>query len=217
MRVLIIGETSGVIREAFRKRGHSAWSNDLLPADDGSPYHIQGDGLECARSRFRHGHPTLWDLIIAHPTCTFLCNSGIKWLYRGGQKVNGKDPARWTAMRKAAKFYNDCLALPCPRIAVENPRFHPYAAALVGATSDNTQYVQPYWFGEKQFKATGWRLKNLPRLTPTNLLVPPKPGTDEHKAWSVVHRASPGPDRWKERSRTLQGPADALAEQWGSL
>lgn len=205
MRVLIACEFSGVVREAFRRRDHDAWSCDLLPAEDGSDRHFQDNVFDMINAK-------KWDLIIAHPDCTFLCNSGIKWLYRGGQKKNGKDPERWRNMRKAAKFYNACLNLPAPRIAVENSRMHPYAVALCG---EATQYVQPWQFGEQQFKATGLRLKNLPPLVDTNRLVPPKPGTDEHKEWSKVHYASPGPDRWKERSRTLQGIADAMAEQWG--
>jgi hypothetical protein len=113
---------------------------------------------------------------------------------------------------EGAKFFKLCLEANAPKVAVENPIMHELAAALVGTRA--TQFVQPWWFGEKMFKATGFHLQGLPKLVPTNKLTPPKPGSDEHKTWSWVHRMPPGPDREEKRSETAQGIADAIAEQW---
>lgn len=204
MRVLIACEFSGRVRQAFRDRGHDAWSCDLLPADDGSPYHIQGD----VRDHLNDG----WDLMIAHPECTRLTNAGVRWL-----KVppSGKTLAQmWAGLFEGAEFYKTLRNAPIARIAIENPIMHCHARELIQPR--NRQIVQPWWFGEPAFKATGFELIGLPNLVPTNKLAPPKSGTDEHKQWSFIHRASPGPDRWKFRSRTFQGIADAMASQWGN-
>lgn len=198
MRVLIACEFSGTVREAFRRRGHDAWSCDLLPTEkDGK--HIEGDAFVV----IYQSRP--WDLLIAHPPCTYLANSGVKWLYRGGRKENGPDPERWEKMRVAAKFFRDLLQAPINHIAVENPVMHEYAAEEIGSRAD--QFVQPWMFGHGEVKATGLHLKNLPPLKPTRVVDGRTPR---------VHYASPGPDRWKERSRTMWGIADAMAEQWGS-
>jgi hypothetical protein len=204
MKVLIACEYSGAVRDAFLAHGHDAMSCDLLPTEKPGP-HYQGD----VRDVLHNG----WDLMVAHPTCTRLTNSGVRWL-----KV--PPPGRtlesmWQELEEAAKFYLLLRNAPIPRIAVENPIMHLYARARIQPRP--RQIVQPWWFGEPYFKATGFELIGLPPLIPTNKLTPPKRGTDEHKAWSKIHRASPGPDRWKERSRTFPGVASAMAAQWGAI
>jgi hypothetical protein len=202
-------EFSGVVRRAFRERGHNAWSCDLLPAEDGSPYHFQEDvcGPMCQLQ---------WDLAIFHPPCTFLNNAGIRWLYKGGRKENGKDPQRWENMYKAVWFYSLLRQSHTyiPRVALENSEMHTYAKALLG---EPDQDVQPWMFGHPEFKCISLQLRNLPKLIPTNQLTPPAHGTQEYKDWSRVHREAPGPNRANNRSRFLPGVADAMAEQWGIL
>lgn len=209
MKVLVACERSGVVRRAFEARGHDAWSCDIEPADDGSNRHIRGNVL--------HHLDDGWDLLaVMHPPCTILCNSGVRWLYLGGRKANGPDPDRWSELETAAAFY--CAlrdAKQIPRRAVENPVMHPYAIQLT--RRGKVQFVQPWWFGDPFFKATGLELIGLPELKPTNTLTPPKAGTAEHKAWSRVHREPPGPDRARKRSETYPGLAAAMAEQWGAL
>ncbi|CDO34006.1 hypothetical protein [Novosphingobium sp. KN65.2] len=207
-RVLIGCERSGVMRRAFLARGFDAWSCDLEAADDGSNRHIRGD----LRDHFEDG----WDLLaVMHPPCTILCNSGVKWLYIGGKKINGRDPGRWAELHEASSFYRTCRDAPIKRKAIENPVMHRYAIELT--RRGQTQFVQPWWFGDPFFKATGFELVALPELKPTNQLTPPRPGTEEHKEWSRVHRMPPGPDRAKLRSETFPGMADAAAEQWGAV
>lgn len=203
MRVIVACEYSGRVRQAFRNKGHDAWSCDLLPSEDNSPFHIQGDVLALLGGA--------WDLMIAHPPCTRLTNSGVRWLH---VPPPGKTKEEmWADLDAAAEFYLALRNAPIPRKALENPIMHKYARERLGAVP--RQVVQPWWFGEEAFKATGFELHGLPPLTPTNKLVPPASGTEEHKRWSLIHRASPGPDRWKERSRTFQGVADAMAALWG--
>lgn len=200
MRVLVACECSGRVRKAFRALGHNAWSCDLQEAEDGSPFHIHGDVLDVLNDR--------WDLLIAHPVCRYLSNSGGCWL-----KDN---PERWQKMREGAEFFLKFKnARHIPKRCVENPIMHKYAIAIIGGKA--TQYVHPWWFGEEAFKATGFWLEGLPKLGPTNKLTPPKSGTPEHKKWSFIHYMAPGPDREKNRSRTFQGVADAMALQWGNL
>jgi len=224
MRILIACEYSGRVREAFRKLGHDAWSCDLLPSDDNSPYHIQGDVLEWLNKhprQFKHrvgshsddwgGDSDLpchcnegWDMMIAHPPCTYLANSGVSWLY--------KQEGRWEFMRDGAAFFKALLDAPIPRIAVENPIMHKYAAEIIGRRQD--QVVQPYMFGHLERKATCLWLKGLPLLKPTNdvkeeMLKLPK------NVQQRLHYLPPSKDRWKIRSTTYQGIADAMAEQWG--
>lgn len=207
-RVLIACERSGVVRRAFLARGHDAWSCDIEPADDGSNRHITGD----VRDHLADG----WDLLaVMHPPCTVLCNSGAKWLYVGGRKVNGPDPQRWADLEEAAEFYRALRDTPhIQRKVVENPVMHGHAIRLT--RRGKVQFVQPWWFGDPFFKATGLELIELPRLRPTNKLMPPAPGTAEHKAWSAVHREPPGPERARKRSETYPGLADAMADQLGS-
>ena len=184
LNVLVACEFSATVRDAFRARGHNAWSCDLLPCDKGQNYHIQGD----VRGEI-FGNLRYWDLLIAHPPCTTLTNAGVRWLYKDGRKANGADPARWDVMREAADFYmflRDCdIEMKC----IENPVMHRYAREIIEPIG--RQVVQRWWFGEKTFKATGLELHNLPKLVPTDKLVPPKPGTQEHKEWSWVHRCPP--------------------------
>lgn len=221
MKVLVACEYSGRVRDAFRRRGHDAISCDLEPAEGDGTYHYQGDVFDVFQTR-------RFDLMIAHPPCTFLCNSGGRWLYKGGAKevINAEgdlniDPVRWQAMEDGMAFFRELqeAALnnnPNIKMAIENPIMHRVARVTLGRPA---QYVQPWWFGDKAFKATGLHLTRLPLLVedPKKTLraIVPKPGTPEHKEWSKVHNASPGPNRWKERSRTYQGIADAMAEQWG--
>ncbi len=195
MRVLIACEFSGVVRNAFRARGHDAWSCDLLPAEDGSPFHIQDD--------FRNAIKSAWDFIGFHPDCRVMANSGVRWL--------DTKPGRRDELKTASELFRLCLNDPRPGY-VENSVMHCHAKELIGR--EQTQTVQPWYFGEPFFKATCLWLRGIPELVPTNKLTPPAKGTPEHKAWSAVHRASPGPNRWKERSRTFPGLARAMAEQW---
>ena len=186
MRVLFACEYSGRGRQAFRARGHDAWSCDLLASEDGSPYHLQQDVRPLLRER--------WDLVVAHPTCTRLTNSGVRWLH---------ERQLWEELEVAAEFFVDCLNANAERVAVENPIPHRYALERIGRSYD--QIIHPWQFGHGETKATCLWLKNLPKLQPTNIVDGREP---------KVHRMPPIPDRWKERSRTYQGIADAMAEQW---
>jgi hypothetical protein len=207
-RVLVACEFSGVVRRAFAARGHDAWSCDLLPAEDGSNKHLVGD----ARDYLDDG----WDLLaVFHPPCTRLCNSGVRWLFNPPPDRTLDD--LWNELREGAALFSAFLNCRIPRKCIENPVMHKHAKALIVNYRRATQTVQPHWFGDPFFKATGLYLENLPPLAKTNALTPPKRGTAEHKRWSQVHRASPGPDRWKLRSRTYPGIADAMASQWGDL
>lgn len=223
LRVLVACEFTGTVRRAFRALGHDAWSCDLEPAEDGSEHHIRGDvrsvlgGLppqfasndSCGIFRTRDGGP--WDLMVAHPVCTRLTNAGVRWL-----KV--PPPGRtleemWVEFREGMDLYEAIRKAPIKCKAIENPVMHLYARVLL--RMGERQTVQPWWFGDPFFKATGWELVNLPPLVATNRLTPPKKGTPEHKKWSAVHMASPGENRGKDRSRFYPGMAAAIAEQWG--
>jgi len=209
LRVLVACERSGVVRRAFAALGHDAWSCDIEAADDGSNHHIRDDVL----AHLDDG----WDLLaVMHPPCTVLCNSGVKHLYIGGRKENGRYEPRWAELERSAAFYRALRdARQIPRRAVENPVMHRHAIDLV--RRGKVQFVQPWWFGDPYFKATGLELIGLPPLVPTNRLTPPKAGSDEHKAWSRVHREPPGPERARKRSETFPGLAAAMAMQWGGL
>lgn len=208
--MLIACEFSGVVRDAFVAAGHDAVSCDLLPTEQPGP-HMEGDVLTLISAGD-------FDLMIAHPPCTYLTNAGVRHLHdhakpaRPNRKVYAREPrrtsvsgsARWVAMFAAAEFFNALWRSPIPRIAVENPIPHKYARALIGPY---TQIVQPWQFGHGETKATCLWLKNLPPLQPTQIVDGRTPR---------VHHASPGPDRWKERSRFLPGIAAAMAAQWGT-
>lgn len=151
--------------------------------------------------------------MVAHPPCTRLCNSGVRWLHT---PPPGRTLAEmWADLDAGADLFAACWQAPVDRVAVENPVMHRHARERLPADLPRPQIVQPWWFGDAAFKATGFYLRGLPPLAPTDRLTPPRPGTDAHKSWSAIHRASPGPDRWKFRSRTFDGIANACAEQWG--
>jgi hypothetical protein len=197
--VLVACEFSGVVREAFEKRGHDAWSCDLLPSERPGN-HILGDVLDVLEGG--------WDLMIAHPPCTYLTNAGVRHLYdhvqgRAGGHAAIYGEARWEAMREGADFFNALKAAPVNRIAIENPIPHRYARELIGRYD---QLYQPWWFGEAERKGTCLWLKNLPPLMATLVMT---------ERVARVHREPPSPERWKNRSRTLPGIAAAMAEQWG--
>lgn len=195
MKVLIACEYSGRVRDAFIKRGHDAMSCDLLPTDKPGP-HYQGD----VRDILDDG----WDLMIAHPECTYLANSGVSWLH--------KDVARWPKLFDGAAFFNELMNAPIDKICAENPIMHKYAKALIH--HKRTQLVQPWMFGHMERKATGLHLKGLPELIEANnvkkeMLLLPK---NERQR---LYYLPPSKDRWKIRSTTFQGVADAMADQWG--
>ena len=206
LKILIGCETSGVMRRSFAARGHDVWSCDLLAAEDGSNRHIRGD----VRDYLADG----WDLLaVMHPPCTRLCNSGVRWLHVPSPGRTHSE--MWAELDEGAALFSACWQAPVPRVAVENPIMHKHARERMPTDLPKPQIVQPWWFGEPYFKATGFYLRGLPPLTATDKLVPPRPGTNAHKAWSAIHRAPPGPDRWKFRSRTFAGVAEACADQWG--
>ena len=194
MRVLVACEFSGIVRDAFLRLGHDAWSCDLLPTERPGP-HIQRDVFTVLNQN--------WDLMIFHWPCTRLTNSGVRWLYGGKGLV--RDVERWELMEQDAKNFRKLLECSIPKIAGENPIPHKHAKEIMGNYS---QIIQPWQFGHGETKATCLWLKNLFPLQPSNIVEGRQPR---------VHYASPGPERWKERSRTLQGIADAMALQWGGI
>lgn len=200
-RALIGCETSGKVRKALRAVGVDAWSCDVLPSDDRSPFHIQADVLTVLEDG--------WDLLIAHPPCTYLANSGVRWLYKQGTRERVEE--RWRLLEQGAAFFSRLITADIPLIALENPIQHKHAKALIGIAQ--SQVIQPWMFGHRETKATGLWLKGLPHLTPTNIVGPPVTA-GERKAFAVCHRRTPSADRWKLRSETYQGIADAMATQW---
>lgn len=194
MRVLVGCEYSGRVREAFRHLGHDAWSCDLLPAEDDSRYHIQGDVI----SFLKEG----WDMAIFHPPCTYLAVSGMHWTTRGL-----RDPQ---LTEDALEFVKRLMDAPIPRIAVENP-----VSVISTRIRKPDQIIQPWWFGDDASKKTCLWLDGLPKLVPTN----PLPGDAKtirgNQTHSGQNRLGPSAGRWKERSRTYLGIAKAMAEQWG--
>lgn len=199
MRVLVACEESATVRDAFRAHGHDAWSCDLLPTRGDPRWHIQGDAIEAAYSQ-------RWDLLIAHPECTYLANSGAKHLYAGMKAENGPDAYRWAKMGAAAMFFRTLLNAPVPHIAVENPIMlgHPRRFFDIPEPS---QIIQPWQFGHGETKATCFWLRNLPPLQPTDIVE----GREQR-----VFRMAPGPDRKRDRSKTYDGIARAMASQWGA-
>lgn len=181
LRVLVACEFSGIVRRAFEAKGHDAWSCDLLPTEDGGP-HYKSDILKILNDG--------WDLMIAHPPCTYLAVSGARWFSK-----------RRKLQEEALDFVRKLMDAPISRICIENP-----ISVISSKIRKPDQIIQPWQFGHGETKATCLWLKNLPKLKPTKIVDGREPR---------VHHASPGPDRWKERSRTLQGIADAMAEQWG--
>jgi site-specific DNA-cytosine methylase len=188
VRVLVACEFSGVVREAFKRAGHDAVSADLLDTEIPGN-HFVGDVrqlFELVKSGNDH-----FDLMIAHPPCTHLAVSGARWF---------KDKA--VEQAQALVFVSDLMNAPIPRICIENP-----ISIISSRIRKPDQIIQPWQFGHGETKATCLWLKGLPKLVPTNIVE----GREAR-----VHRMPPGPDRWKERSRTFEGVGRAMAEQWGA-
>ncbi len=198
MRVLIACEYTGTERDAFIAAGHDAMSCDVLPTEAPGPHH-QGDVRDLM------GEP--FDLVIAHPPCTYLALSGVRWLY--------SDHLRWQGLAEAGAFFRAMFEFDSPRIAVENPIQHKWAK-LVHGQGDPAQYVQPWQYGHPETKRTGLWLRGLPPLIPTDdvrHIMADLPAKER----SRIHYASPGADRGKLRSAAYPGIAAAMADQWGAL
>jgi hypothetical protein len=187
MKILVACEESQVVTIALRKKGHEAFSCDTLPCSGGhQEWHIQDDVLK----HLDEG----WDMMIAHPPCTRLCNSGVCWL----EKRN-----LWKELDEGASFFKTLLDADIPKIAIENPIPHKYAVERIGRKYD--QIVQPWMFGHGETKATCFWLKNLPKLEPTDIVE----GREQR-----LHKLPPSKERALLRSKTYQGIADAIADQW---
>ena len=200
MKVLISCEESQTVCKAFRNQGHEAYSNDIIECSGGHfEWHLQMDAFEAIKLKN-------WDLMIAHPPCTFLASSGARWLYDKRYTNRIKD------REKAAEFFMKLINCNIPKIAIENP---------IGYMSTYyrkpDQIIQPYWFGEEKQKSTCLWLKNLPKLFPTNIVDKgkmhiTKSGKKIPEWYSLLINNK---DRQKIRSKTFQGIADAMASQWG--
>jgi len=205
MNVLIGCEESGVVRDAFRKLGHNAWSCDILPCSGDPTYHLQMDIFDAIKLK-------QWDLAIFHPPCTYLTTTGNKWMK---PEFQDRFPDRIQQRKDAIKFFIDLYNVDIPRIAIENP---------VGIMSSEwrkpDQYVHPYYFGDPHSKKTGLWLKNLPKLVPTDIVEPQfithKNGVKD-PLWHYETLGLPPDERSKARSRTFQGLADQMAIQWSKL
>ena len=195
MRVLVACERSGVVRRAFAARGHEAWSCDLADAEDGAERHLKTDARRVLADPG-------WDLVIAHPPCTRLALSGLRWL---------EERNLWADLDEAARFFDACWNLPAAgtRVCVENPKMHRHAQSRIAVGREDAQWVDPWWFGDGWTKRTGLWLRGLPPLIATG-------PTRERNRRRILH-AKPGPERTKERARTPPGLAEAMAEQWGCL
>ena len=193
MRVLIACEYSGTVRDAFIKAGHYALSCDLLPTDSSIGDHYQGNVLDI----LDHG----WDLMIAHPPCTYLSVSGMHWTTRGL-----RDPK---LTEDALEFVRQLMDAPIEKIAIENP-----VSIISSRIRKPDQIVQPWWFGDDASKKTCLWLKNLPKLTPTNILDGDAKTRRANQTESGQNKLSPSKDRWKIRSKTYQGIAQAMSQQW---
>jgi hypothetical protein len=206
MKILIACETSGTVRNAFLNRGHDAWSCDVLPSDDLTNRHIQDDVLEVLKMES-------WDmLMVAHPPCTRLCNSGVRWLHKAPP---GKTLAEmWEQLDQGAELFSKLWNADVPRVAIENPVMHKHAKARIENFQPFAQSVQPYEFADSidaednVSKRTCLWLRNLPPLIKTGTLT-------RETARQDIYNASPGKDRWKVRSKFHKGIAQAMADQWG--
>jgi hypothetical protein len=196
MKVLIACEYSGTVRDAFTALGHYAMSCDLLPTD-APGLHYQGSVLDILDKG--------WDLMIAHPPCTYLTNSGVCHLYT--------KPDRWKDLIDGAVFFRELLNAPIPKICIENPIQHKYAASIIG--KKHTQVIQPWMFGHMESKATCLWLKGLPMLQPTDDVKEEMKKLPKN-VQQRLHYLPPSKDRWKIRSTTYKGIATAMAEQWGN-
>ena len=200
MKVLAACEYSGTVRDAFTRAGHEAFSCDLLPTET-EGFHYQGDIRDYLLD-------IKWDLMIAHPPCTYMANSGVSWLH--------KRPERWGQLNDAAEFFNLLWNADIPRICIENPVPHKYAVAMLDP-GKYTQTIQPYQFGHPESKRTCLWLKDLPPLEATMILEKPSCGYWDNQTPSGQNKLGPSPDRWKLRSTFYKGVADAMADQWGNL
>jgi len=218
MKVLVACEESQAVCKEFRSRGHEAYSCDLYPCSGGHPeWHIQADVTDILNGNVAFStcdgkthYIFKWDLIIAHPPCTYLTLAGNKWM-----KPEYKDrfPNRQRQRQEAIDFFMKFVNADCDRIAIENP---------VGVMSSNyrkpDQYIEPYYFGDPEKKKTGLWLKGLPKLQPTNIVEPViircKSGANEPR-WHMETMKLPPEERSRARSRTFLGIAKAMAEQWG--
>lgn len=191
-RVLIACEFSGIVRRAFADRGHDAWSCDLVPSEDGSNRHFQCD----VRDILGDG----WDaLIVAHPPCTRLCNSGVRWLH---------ERDLWGELDEAAALFSDLWCAPIPHRAIENPIMHRHAKARIRNYAPPAQIIQPWQYGHGETKAICLWIHALPPLRASRVVE----GREAR-----VHRMPPGPDRSRERSRFYPGIAAAMADQWSAV
>lgn len=205
MRVLVACEFSGTVRDSFIKRGHDAWSCDLdgvEPEGEFLDNHIKGDCLGVISDN--------WDLIIAHPPCTYLTNAGARWLY------DERYPNRKQHREQAAEFFMKLYNAPSPRVAVENP-----VGYMSKAFRKPDQIVRPYEYGHNATKATCLWLRGLPKLSPTNVIEPIPHTSKSGRKWckwffdsSLISDLK---ERSKFRNRTFQGIADAMADQWGRV
>lgn len=196
MRILVACEFSGIVRDAFRARGHDAWSCDLLPCEGDPRWHLQTDI-----------HPLLcrqWALVIAHPPCTRITNTGVQWLAKRNL---------WAELDTACAFFR--LFMDCAeRVCIENPIPHKYAVERIGRKYD--QLIQPWQFGHQETKATCLWLKNLPPLVPTTNLKAETMALPARQRMRL-HYLPPSANRAHERSRTFPGIAAAMADQWGTV
>lgn len=200
MRVLVACEFSGIVRGAFEAKGHEAWSCDLLPSERPGN-HIEGDVL----AHLDGG----WDLMIAHPPCTYLTLAGLHW--------NNRVPGRREQTEAALEFVRRLLPAPVPRIALENP-----IGCISTSIRKPDQIIQPWQFGHPESKQTAFWLKRLPPLRPTNVLHPVAFQLNGRERWenqtaTGQNKLAPSATRWMERSRTYEGVAEAMAEQWGDV
>ena len=205
MRVLVACEESQEVCKAFRALGHEAYSCDIEPCSGGHPeWHLQCDALEIIKMR--------WDLIIAHPPCTYLTNAGNKWF-----KAEFKErfPDRENQREAAVQFFMSFWNADCARVAIENPQ-----GIMSSRFRKPDQYIEPYMFGDAEKKKTGLWLRGLPALTPTEVVEPViiecASGAREPR-WHMETMHLPPKERSKTRSKTFPGIARAMAEQWGGI
>lgn len=220
MKILIACEESQIVCKAFRAKGHEAYSCDIQDYSGGRPeWHIKCDVLRVLEGALGYNELIPWDLIIAHPSCQFITNSGVRWLYN----PNGtRNIDRWVKLEEAMIFFNQFKGA-AKKVCIENPIPHKYAKngfEWLGHTCRDkhlkehitegigayTQIIQPWQFGHGETKATCLWLEGLPKLQHTNIV-----SGREQRIWKMA----PGPERTKERSKTYQGIANAMAEQWG--
>lgn len=208
MKGVVLCEFSGVVSKAFREAGIECWSCDLLPTEGDTAWHIRQDAIEVA-------YTMPWDFAIMHPDCTKLANSGAKHLFIGGKKSNGPNFSRWEEREEGAWFYRKLRDAPIKFKAVENPVMH--GAGIKATKRGPVHFYHPHYFGDPFFKLTGLEFIGFPPLVRTHYMNAPKPGTDEHKRWSKVHRMGPSKTRGLERARFEPGFAYAMASQLGNF